>query len=95
VVVEVVDLKIIVDQEVLVQVVLVVVELDQVLEVLQRLEELTLVVVEELVEVIILILKLEKLEVQVLLFLEDQAQLHLAQVQVRLQQFQHTLVVIN
>tara|TARA_R100001163_G_C4913934_1_gene97045 strand:- start:179 stop:376 length:198 start_codon:yes stop_codon:yes gene_type:complete len=65
VVVEVVDLKTIVDQEVLVQVVLVVVELDQVLEVLQRLEELTLVVVEVLVEVIILILKLEKLEVQV------------------------------
>jgi hypothetical protein len=90
VVVEVVDLKTTVDQERLLQQQLVVVELEVVQVVLQRLEELISVVVEVVVVDKVLTLNVDKLEDQVLLLLEDQVQLHLQQdlVQIQHQQLQ-------
>jgi hypothetical protein len=91
----VVDLKTTLDQEVLVRVELVVVDKEVIQVALLQLEELTLVVEVELVEVLALILKQVNKVGQVLLFLEDQVQLHLLLVQDHLQQCQLTLVVIN
>jgi hypothetical protein len=54
------------------------------------------VVVEEVQHLVVHLLEqLEVMEVQVLLFLEDRAQLHLALAQVHLQQFQLILVEIS
>jgi hypothetical protein len=74
---------------------LVVVDKEVIQVALLQLEELTLVVEVELVEVLALILKQVNKVGQVLLFLEDQVQLHLLLVQDHLQQCQLTLVVIN
>jgi len=92
---EVVDLKTIVDQEGLLQQHLVVVELEVAQVVLQRLEELTSVVVAEVAVDKVLTLNVDKLEVRVLLLLEDQVQLLLVLVQDQQLQFQLTLVEIS